>query len=113
MPSPRNRNTPEQPTPEQPATPEQPTPAAPTTQEAAQAPQQAAQPPQQPTSPTPTKQAAAQARGDAMADVKEGDRNIVNGLLDERRGYVQRDKKDRVALVDEQLRARGYRTAER
>lgn len=33
--------------------------------------------------------------------------NEINALLEERRGYVVRGLKDRVAQVDEQLRSRG------
>jgi hypothetical protein len=64
--------------------------------------------PAQPDPPTPDVKQAAERRGDAMAKVKPTDRGMVDALLAERRGYVQRDMPDRVSLVDEQLELRGY-----
>lgn len=58
--------------------------------------------------PTPTIEQAAQRRRDAMEGVKPKDRPMVEALLAERRGYEQRGLTDRVRLVDEQLRLRGY-----
>ena len=46
---------------------------------------------------------AATARRDAFAGVQQSDRGMVDALLAERNGYVQR-----VAMVDEQLSRRGY-----
>jgi len=56
----------------------------------------------------PTVEQAAQRRRDAMEGVKPADRGMAEALLAERRGYEQRGMDDRVALVDEQLRLRGY-----
>lgn len=76
----------------------------------------------EPTPPTeqPAAAKAARARKDAFENVKAEDRNMVDALLIERQGYVQRgtntrdeDLKermaDRVRQVDEQLRLRGCR----
>jgi len=35
-------------------------------------------------------------------------KNLIDALLEERRGYVVRGKKERLAAVDEQLRQLGY-----
>lgn len=75
-------------------------------------PEQPEQPAQAPTAqPQPTVQEAAQRRAAAMDGVKDADRNMVDALIAERRGYQQRDMDDRVAQVDEQLKSRGYRTS--
>ncbi|MFC6017219.1 hypothetical protein ACFP2T_13505 [Plantactinospora solaniradicis] len=65
-----------------------------------------------PAAPEQTASRAAARRRDAYEDVKPADRNMVDALLVERNGYVQRgDQADRVKQVDEQLKLRGYRTA--
>lgn len=40
------------------------------------------------------------------------DKKLIDALLEERRGYVLRGKKDRVAEVDRVLSALGYRSKE-
>lgn len=65
-----------------------------------------------PTAPAPDIRQAAAARRDAFEAVAPADRGMVDALLAERRGYVQRDLTNRVAQVDEQLRLRGYDPAE-
>jgi len=70
-----------------------------------------AKPEQPPAAPEASRAQAGQARRDAYEGVKDSDRGMVDALLAERRGYVQRGMKDRAAAVDEQLRHRGYRTA--
>lgn len=71
-----------------------------------------AQPPAQPPAQgqAPAAEKAARRRADAMDGVKPEDRNMVDALLAERRGYQQRGMDDRVAQVDEQLQLRGYRS---
>ena len=39
-------------------------------------------------------------------------KNLIEGLLNERRGYLVRGKKDRVAAVDAQLKELGYENKE-
>lgn len=52
---------------------------------------------------------AARARSDAYANVSPANRGMVDALMAERRGYEQRgDMQERVALVNEQLRLRGF-----
>ena len=52
---------------------------------------------------------AASARRDAYANVKAGERGMVDALLAERRGYEQRGgMADRIRQVTEQLKLRGY-----
>jgi len=56
-----------------------------------------------------TPETAARARADAYANVAPADRGMVDALLVERRGYEQRGgMQERVDLVNEQLRVRGY-----
>lgn len=43
-----------------------------------------------------------------MSDTPKTDDPMVAALLRERAGYVQRGLDDRIAAVDEQLKARGY-----
>lgn len=56
-----------------------------------------------------TREQAAAARRDAFENVKPADRGMVDALLAERNGYVQRGgMQDRIDQVDHELRARGY-----
>jgi hypothetical protein len=43
-----------------------------------------------------------------MKKFLEEQERMIQGLLNERRGYEMRGKKDRVALVDQQLRELGF-----
>lgn len=57
----------------------------------------------------PSREQAAEARRDAFENVKPADRGMVDALLAERNGYVQRGgMTDRIAQVDHELRVRGY-----
>ena len=51
---------------------------------------------------------AAEKRREALANVSGVDRNMVDGLLAERRGYQQRGDTEGVDAVNEQLKSRGY-----
>lgn len=68
--------------------------------------------PEQPAEAAPAvsedQQRAAEKRAAALESPDQNDRWIA-ALLEERRGYVTRGLKDRVAQVDEQLKARGYK----
>lgn len=77
----------------------------------APAPAPAPDPPQPPPPADPLEpsvEQAAAARRSAMDGVTDADRGMVDALLAERRGYLQRGMNDRVGQVDEQLRLRGY-----
>ena len=54
---------------------------------------------------------AAEKRAKAAGGVTDAERKRldIDGLLAERRGYVQRGLDDRVSAVDEALRLRGYK----
>lgn len=54
------------------------------------------------------REAAAKRRSAAHSDVMGRDQAVVDALLIERRGYVQRGRADRVAQVDEQLARHGH-----
>lgn len=67
---------------------------------------------QTPVGVTPDHEHAAAKRQAAMEGVRDADRGMVDALLVERLGYVQRGMNERAEQVTEQLRLRGYRDDE-
>lgn len=61
--------------------------------------------------PEPTNREIQDAKHDAATSGAQSDSQYVEALLEERRGYETHGRTERVAEVNEQLKARGYKEA--
>lgn len=59
----------------------------------------------------PTNRETQDAKHEAATSGAQPESQYVDALLEERRGYETHGRADRVAEVDEQLKARGYKEA--